>query len=186
MIELFAPDEVAARVSDIDLDALARRGIEGLVLDVDNTLLPWGSADLDAGTRRWMQRARERFSICLLSNSVRGRRMRKLARELDVPGLSAWGLRRKPFRGGVMAALRRTGTAPEHTAMIGDQLLTDVLAGNRAGLYTIWVDRISPREFVLTRFNRIFEGWLARRLDRAGLLPGPVPERLRREESERS
>jgi len=175
MLELLVPDEMVARVSEIDLQALARRGIEGLVLDVDNTLVPWGSIELSPETERWALAAKQRFPICLMSNSVRGRRVREVAERLGVPGLSAWGLRRKPFRGGVAAAARRLGTAPEHTAMIGDQLLTDVLAGNRMGMYTIWVQRISPHEFIATRLNRLIEGYFARRLERAGLLPAPLP-----------
>lgn len=176
MLELLAPDEMVGRVSEIDLEALAGRGIRGLVLDVDNTLVPWGTTELAPDTVQWVARARERFAICLLSNSVRGRRMRVVAERLQVPGLAAWGLRRKPFRGGVRAALARTGTRPEQTAMVGDQLLTDILAGNRVGLYTIWVRRITGREFIGTRFNRLVEGWCARRLERAGLLPVPLAE----------
>ena len=177
MLELLAPDQVARSVSEIDLDALAVRGTEGLIIDVDNTLIagtrdvPCNAIGLDEATRSWLSRAKSMFRLCLLSNSVRGRRARQLAEELGIPGVSVWGLGRKPLRGGVWAALRQIGTAPEHTAMIGDQLLTDVLAGNRCGLYTIWVERISPREFIGTRANRIIEGWCARRLRRAGMLP---------------
>lgn len=176
MLELLVPDEMVAKVSDLDLDALAARGIRGLVLDVDNTLVPWGTVDLSPEVERWSLEARRRFAICLMSNSVRGKRMRRVAEMLDVPGLSAWGIRRKPLRGGVAAALRLTGTAPERSAMIGDQLLTDVLAGNRMGLHTIWVRRISPHEFIGTRLNRLLEAHCARRLERAGMLPVPLAE----------
>jgi len=89
MLELLAPDEMVAKVSDIDLDALARRGVRGLVLDVDNTLVSWGTVDLSPEVERWSLEARRRFAICLMSNSVRGKRMRRVAEMLDVPGLSA-------------------------------------------------------------------------------------------------
>lgn len=177
MFEFLAPDEVAVSISEVDLDALAARGIEGLLLDVDNTLVGWGSLDMSEATAEWLVRAKERFSLCLLSNSVRGKRMRRLAEQFDIPAIAVWGLRRKPFRGGVTAALRLTGTSPERTALIGDQLLTDIAAGNRSGLHTIWVEKISPHEFIGTRLNRIIENYFARQLERAGSMPSRTPRK---------
>jgi HAD superfamily phosphatase (TIGR01668 family) len=176
MFEFLAPDEMAASVSEVDLDALAERGIEGLLLDVDNTLVGC-DRDISEATNEWLARAKESFSLCLLSNSVRGKRMRRLAEQISIPGIAVYGLRRKPFRGGVMAALELTGTSPERTALIGDQLLTDIAAGNRSGLHTIWVEKISPREFIGTRLNRIIESYFARRLERAGLMPPRAPHK---------
>ncbi len=175
LLSAFAPDEVARSVCDIDLDALAGRGIEGLLLDVDNTLIGRGSVEPDADRCAWLEGAIERFHVCLLSNSVRGTRVRRLKERFGIDGIAVWHWDRKPCTGGVRRALALTGTAPEHTAMIGDQLLTDIWGGNRAGLYTVWVERISPREFIYTRHvHRRIEAFIARRLQRAGLLPGPA------------
>jgi len=167
---LLAPDEVAQRVADINLAALRERGIEGIVVDVDNTLVPWGSCEMDSATEAWVQRAKQDFSVCLLSNSVRGRRVRRLAARLGVPGVSAWGVGRKPLAGGFLRALRTTHSTPEKAAMIGDQLLADVLGGNRCGMYTIWVKLISEHEFIGTRLARVIERRCARKLRASGLL----------------
>ncbi len=169
-LSVLAPDEVADRVADIDLEALRAGGIEGLLLDVDNTLVPWATCEMDEATEDWVGRAKQGFAICLLSNSVRGKRMRRLAEQLSVPGVSAWGLGRKPFAGGFKRALRETGTEPETTAMVGDQLLADVLGGNRCGMYTIWVKLINEHEFVTTRIGRVIERFCVRKLRSAGLL----------------
>jgi len=174
-LNVLAPDEVADRVADIDLDALRARGLEGLLLDVDNTLVPWASCEMDESTEEWVRRAKQHFAICLLSNSVRGKRMRRLTVQLDLPGVSVWGGGRKPFTGGFMQALRRTGTESDKTAMVGDQLLADVLGGNRCGMYTIWVKLINEREFVSTRLARVLERFYVRKLEAAGLLPGSRP-----------
>jgi HAD superfamily phosphatase (TIGR01668 family) len=171
LLASLAPDELAHRVADIELARLRSQGIEGIVLDVDNTLVPWGTCDIDEETESWVRRAKQDFAVCLLSNSVRGRRMRALARRLGVPGISVWGLGRKPFGGGLRRALRLMGTAPRQTAMIGDQLLADILGGNRVGMHTVWVRRISEREFVTTRAARPIERLCARRLRSAGLMP---------------
>lgn len=171
MLESLAPDELAHRAAEIGLERLRSQGIEGLILDVDNTLVPWGTCDIDEETESWVRRAKQDFAVCLLSNSVRGRRMQTLAKRLDVPGISVWGLGRKPFGGGLRRALRVTGTAPGKTAMIGDQLLADILGGNRLGMHTVWVRRMSEREFVTTRAARVIEQLCARRLRSAGLMP---------------
>ena len=165
-----APDQVAETVPEIDLEALASRGIKALLLDVDNTLVPWGSCEMAEATESWVMRAKQSFAICLLSNSVRGRRMRALSKGLDVPGFSVWGAGRKPLAGGFLRAAREVNTDPNKTAMIGDQLLADVLGGNRVGMYTVWVKPISDSEFITTRLGRVLERACVRRLRRAGLL----------------
>jgi HAD superfamily phosphatase (TIGR01668 family) len=178
-LDSFVPDEVVPSVTEIDLDALAARGIEGLIIDVDNTLLAYGVLEIDPERLAWARRAVERFRVCLLSNSLRGRRMRWLSELLGVPGLAVWDWNRKPFRGGLRRALVRTGTAPERTAMIGDQLISDMLGGNRVGLYTILVAPIHTREFVVTRYiNRRLERMIRKRLAVRGVIV-PEPEEAR-------
>jgi len=171
LLALLAPDELAERVADIDLARLREHGFEGLILDVDNTLTPWASCEMDEATEAWVRQAKQEFRVCLLSNSVRGKRMRALAEKLDLPGVSAWGIGRKPLRRGFLRALSATGTAPEKTVMVGDQLLADVLGGNRLGMHTIWVKRIRKREFITTRVGRVLERLCAERVRRAGLMP---------------
>ncbi|MGC9318130.1 MAG: YqeG family HAD IIIA-type phosphatase [Armatimonadota bacterium] len=176
MLSAFAPDQVARCVTEIDLDALAERGTEGLLIDVDNTLLGHGAPGIEPERLAWARRATERFPVCLLSNSVRGLRVRQVSRELGVPGISVWHWQRKPLSGGYRRALAEIGTEPERTAMIGDQLMTDIWGANRCGLYTIWVQPVSPREFVFTRHvHRRLEACIARKLTAAGLMP-PYPE----------
>ncbi|MEA3402702.1 MAG: YqeG family HAD IIIA-type phosphatase [Armatimonadota bacterium] len=172
MLTAFAPDEVARCVTEIDLGALADRGIEGLLIDVDNTLLAYGARDMEPQRLAWARRAAERFGVCLLSNSVRGLRVRQVSEELGVPGISVWHWQRKPLSGGYRRALAEIGTSPERTAMIGDQLMTDIWGANRCGLYTIWVQPISAGEFVITRHvHRRLEAYIARKLTAAGLMP---------------
>lgn len=163
--DIFRPDEVVVSVADIDLDALERRGIEALLIDVDNTLIAHGTPEVTPDRLEWAERAGESFKLCLVSNSITGRRMRRLAEAMGIPGINVWTWDRKPFTAGVRRAMRELGSTPETTAMIGDQVMTDVIAGNRAGLYTIWVDRISEEEFIFTRaIHRRMEEFVARRM----------------------
>ncbi len=169
-LDLCVPDEVVRSVEEIDLDALAARSFAGMVIDVDNTLLAHGTFEVEPARLEWMRRATERFSVCLLSNSILGKRVRWLRELLEVPGISVWSWNRKPFSGGFRRALALTGTAPERTVMIGDQLLSDILGGNRAGLHTILVMPIHPTEFVVTRHvNRRLERIIRERLAARGI-----------------
>lgn len=165
LLDNYVPDAIAHSVSDIDLGELAERGIRGLLIDVDNTLIGHCAPEMTPERLEWAREAVERFEVCLLSNSVRGKRMRRVAELLGCPGIAAWKLDRKPLRGGFRRALGITGTSPQESAMIGDQLVTDILGGNRAGLHTIWVERILEREFVFTRHvQRRIERLIVRRL----------------------
>lgn len=165
LLDSFRPDEVVTSVIDIDLDALQQRGIEGLLIDVDNTLIAHGAPELSPERLDWVEQAVSRFKVCLVSNSITGRRMRRLAEAMGIPGINVWHWDRKPLCGGVRRAMRMIGTTPETSAMIGDQVMTDVIAGNRAGLHTVWVDRIAEHEFILTRLvHRTIEKLVARRM----------------------
>jgi len=177
-LDLCVPDEVVRGVDEIDLDALAARGFGGMLIDVDNTLLAHGTLEVEPARLAWVRRAVERFSVCLLSNSIFGKRVRRLRDLLGIHGISVWNWNRKPFAGGFRRALALIGSAPERTVMIGDQLLSDMLGGNRAGLHTILVTPIHPTEFVVTRhLNRRLERMIRERLAARGIAMPDAPDR---------
>lgn len=148
------PDSRVDTVYDIDLQALRAQGILGVILDLDNTIIPWGMRQAPSELFRWIASARTLgLRLCIVSNN-RGPRVTRLAAALDLPAVTgAW----KPGRASLHRALSVMGTAPETTALVGDQLLTDILGGNRLGLYTILVRPQSRREFFLTRVVRLIE-----------------------------
>lgn len=159
-IAAWRPALVVQSIHEIDLDELARRGIAAVILDVDNTLVAWGGAVPSPDTVEWCNRARARgFSLCLLSNAG-GRRVSALGQALGVPAVADAA---KPRRRGFRAALELLDAAPDRTAVVGDQVFTDVWGGNRLGLYTILVTPISRREFAGTRIVRWLERVIARR-----------------------
>ncbi len=80
---------------------------------------------------------------------------------LGIPGLSKAN---KPSRRAFLQALDLLGSRPEQAAMIGDQVFTDVLGGNRLGLYTILVVPLCRREFLGTRVLRLVERVILRNL----------------------
>jgi hypothetical protein len=164
MLEHCKPDIIVERMELLDQDDLWRRGIRGVILDLDNTLCFWGSSEVSPERRAWVERAKTRFKLCILSNTIKSRRLKRVGEMLDLPTVGRWGLGRKPFRGGIRAALKRTGTAPAETVIVGDQVFADVLGGNLNGLLTVWVPLLAPREFFTTRLIRGLERRVLRRL----------------------
>lgn len=160
---LFRPDEQVSGVQEIDLEGLWNLGIRGLILDLDNTVVPWRSSAIPPAVSAWAARARELgFRLVFASNTRRYARLAGVAKALGagyVRGVS------KPRRGGFRAAAAMMGLPVEAVAAIGDQLLTDVLAAKRLGMRAILVKRLDTREFVVTQLNRRLEALILRRLE---------------------
>ena len=136
-----------------------------MILDLDNTIASWRSLDVSDEVVGWLQRAREaELRLCIVSNSSKLGRVAELSERLGVPATARPGL--KPFGPGFRRGLAMLGTPAEATAAIGDQIFSDVLGGNRQGLYTVFVEPLSRSEFVATKLVRVVERvalWLLRR-----------------------
>jgi|DewCreStandDraft_5_1066085.scaffolds.fasta_scaffold01048_25 HAD superfamily phosphatase (TIGR01668 family) len=154
MIRLLTPKRIVDSIYDIDLEDLRGRGIEGILLDLDNTLVPWGSRDVPPEVRGWMDRVKaHRMRACIVSNDFSSR-VSAIARILDVPAVAG---AKKPATGALRRALQVLEVPPARAAIVGDQLFTDILAGNLLGLYTVLVTPLSPQEFLTTRAVRLME-----------------------------
>ncbi|MBC7288214.1 MAG: YqeG family HAD IIIA-type phosphatase [Armatimonadetes bacterium] len=158
------PDLLVHAIEEIDLDWLHARGVRGLLLDVDNTILAWRSRTIPDAKRAWIEAAKRRFRVCLLSNTIFMDRIRYVSRELGVDFVARAIFGRKPWSGGFRAALRKLGLQPQEAAMIGDQVFSDILGGNCVGCITVLVDPVDPRsEFIVTRLVRYAEAPLRRK-----------------------
>ncbi|MEW6182921.1 MAG: YqeG family HAD IIIA-type phosphatase [Bacillota bacterium] len=148
MLKLLRPDLYLGSLFDITPKMLEDLGIKALILDLDNTLVVRGEEKAEPEVSEWLKALQERgIKLCIVSNNSRGKGG-KIARALGLQGvfraIKPWG---KPFR----KALRLLGEKASSTAMVGDQLFTDVLGGNRMGLYTIMVTSLGGPDFILTR-----------------------------------
>ncbi len=168
VLDRFCPSERVFSVGSVNLDELVKLGIKGVILDLDNTLVPWDEEDLDEAALRWVEAAKSRgIRLCIASNSVRSR-VEEIARLLDLPAIpKAVKPRKKPF----LRALEILGTEPGETAVIGDQLFTDVFGGNRLALHTILISPLSDNELPTTRMVRRVEKRLVSHLEKKGRLP---------------
>jgi len=149
--DVYCPDGV----TEIAPEGLRRAGIRAVLLDLDNTLVGWQRSDLSGRVREWLAALRDAgIMLYLVSNTRHGKRLRNLSEELGIPYVRrAW----KPRRKGFLAALEAMQVGPEETAMIGDQMFTDVLGANRLGIRTIMVRPLARREFLGTKLSRTVE-----------------------------
>lgn len=167
MYRLICPQVVADSLTEIDFEKLKALGIQGIIFDLDNTLVPWGSSEVSEIVSEWLLEVLKRgFQVAIVSNNWHSR-VKRFANQFDIPFVSR---AYKPAKVGIRRALSTLGLRPAQTALVGDQLFTDILGGNRLGLYTIWVKPLSEKEFVGTKIQRWLERIAVRVMKEKGLL----------------
>lgn len=151
----FVPAHAANTLTDIDLDRLWAGGKRLILLDVDHTLVKWKAEDFAEPVIAWIERAKKMgFGLCIISNTRRVERLGRLSSKLGIETVRG---RFKPSRAMFRLALIKFKVKPEEAVMIGDQLMTDILGANRAGIDAIWVRKMEGKEFAGTRINRMME-----------------------------
>lgn len=174
----FCPAHSSLSLLDIDLKALAQSGKKLVLLDVDNTLLPWKGEAIPQSSLEWVATARKcGLELCILSNTRHPARLDRIAKKLGVSYLRG---KFKPSTAMYRQALKQFGVQPQQAVMIGDQLFTDILGANRAGIEAIWVRPMTAHDFVGTKISRFGErlvrGTLYRSLENdAADLPADLP-----------
>jgi HAD superfamily phosphatase (TIGR01668 family) len=155
------PTYLVEAVWDIDLEALHRRGIRGLIIDLDNTIVDWNGTRLRPAVREWIEAARRRgFRMCVTSNALRRGRAAAVAEQLGLRAVLRAG---KPLPRAFRRSMGALGTAPTSTCAVGDQVFTDMVGANWLGLTTVLVRPLSRRESPHTRAIRLLERPLRRR-----------------------
>lgn len=158
MIKQFFPRKWVSSVWDIPYGGLRKKGIRGLVFDVDNTLARHGEP-ADEKTIKLFEKLRSLgFKTCLLSNN-KEERVKAFARSVDSDYLFKGG---KPGTKGYQKAMQVMATQPAETIAVGDQLFTDIWGANRAGIYSILVSPINPQEEIQIVLKRYLEKPLLR------------------------
>ncbi|MHB9024103.1 MAG: YqeG family HAD IIIA-type phosphatase [Armatimonadota bacterium] len=149
MWDRFRPHHIARCLNEVDCGDLVERGIRGVLLDLDNTITEWHSMDILPEIEAWVAQLKEAGLLgCIISNAVTAGRVQPIADRLGLPWITR---AMKPFPIAFRSGMRMMGTTPETTAIVGDQLFTDILGGNRVGLYTILVEPFSCSESIHTR-----------------------------------
>jgi hypothetical protein len=156
--ELLQPDLILeSSILSLTPDIIQKYNLKGLVLDVDETLVPFKAAVASPELQEWVGQVRQVASLWLVSNNISENRISKIARALDLPYYYGAA---KPSRRKVRAALQSMNLPVHQVGMVGDRLFTDVLVGNRLGMFTILVEPMVHPEMTLRSHPiRNFEVW---------------------------
>ncbi len=134
------PRGVYSSIYSISPKALADRGVRLVLADLDNTLAPYKVTQPSPELVAWKEAlSANGIALFLLSNSRKPGRAQSFAEKLGIPCQGHSG---KPKKAGYLKAMERMGARPEETVMVGDQIFTDTLGANNAGVTPLLVQPI--------------------------------------------
>ncbi|ALF52571.1 hydrolase [Nostoc piscinale CENA21] len=157
---LLQPDLILhGSILQLTQEVIQQYGLKGLVLDVDETLVPFTVGTPSPELRQWVEEIRVNVDLWLVSNNLSEARIGSIARALNLPYYLGAA---KPSRRKIRAALQAMDLPAHQVGMVGDRLFTDVLAGNRLGMFTILVEPIiHPDAALRSHPVRNFEVWIS-------------------------
>ena len=161
--KLLQPDLVLGKtIISLHPEILQKYHLKGLVLDVDETLVPFRGTDVSSELQAWVAEIRPQMPIWLVSNNLSESRIGRIAQSLDLPFLFGAA---KPSRRKLRQAIVEMNLRVEEVAMVGDRLFTDVLAGNRLGMLTILVEPMATEtKHTPKQSLRDLEVWISQKL----------------------
>lgn len=140
------PDYKAASLTELTADWFLSRGIRLLMLDFDNTIVPYTTSVPTEAMANWLRRVNESdLQVCIVSNSRKDR----VKIFCDQYGLACITRAKKPFSKGIRECLTRYAVPAKHAALVGDQIYTDTLGANCAGVTSVLVKAIDNHNFWL-------------------------------------
>ncbi|MEH7393057.1 YqeG family HAD IIIA-type phosphatase [Bacillus sp. JJ1474] len=154
MLKQFLPDQHVRSIFEITPEKLKENGIKGIITDLDNTLVEWDRPNATPKLINWFEEMKNSNVMITIVSNNNDNRVRSFSEPLNIPFIP---LARKPLGRAFNRALLEMGLKKEETVVIGDQLLTDVLGGNRSGFRTILVVPVAQTDGFITRFNRKVE-----------------------------
>jgi hypothetical protein len=159
MLKKLCPREFADSFKDVDYASLRVKGVQGIIFDVDNTLEGYEANVPSAETSAFLFSLTDMgFKICLVSNNSR-ERIEMFNSVLSFPALHKAG---KPSKKAVFKAAELMGVPVEATAIVGDQIFTDVYCGNRLGIHTVLVSPVTLIDPFVVKIKRIPERLLVK------------------------
>ncbi len=165
-MDLFIPDVYQKSIYTINYKKLKKNGIKCLLFDLDNTIAPYKVDEPDTKVKELFAKLEDDFKVIIISNNNKNR-LRPFKEKLNVD--VAYNSK-KPFKTKYKKILEIYHFDVTEVACIGDQILTDILGANRMGFTSILVNRIAKYETIFTKFNRFFEKFILKSLEKKHIL----------------
>ncbi len=167
MLQLFLPGDYVKSIFQISPTELKDSGIKGIITDLDNTLVEWDRPEATPQLIEWFKEIKKLdMKITIVSNNNE-HRVRAFSEPHNIPFIYK---ARKPMGKAFLKAVKEMNLKKEEVVVIGDQLLTDVLGGNRNGFQTILVVPVASTDGFFTRINRRIERKIMANLKRKGMI----------------
>lgn len=148
------PDGYFKKVEEITTKYLQENKINALILDVDNTLIDY-QRNLEESVIKWAEEIKKQgIKLYILSNTNHKEKVEEVAKKIEIPYRN---LAKKPFKTGFLKVQNDLKEKAENIAVVGDQIFTDIVGGNRCGMFTILVEPINPKDFWYTAWKRPIE-----------------------------
>ena len=154
IVMIFKPTYVFNDITEITADFLQKNDINGLLLDLDNTLTTHNNPTPPQSSLDWLDRMREAGIKMMIVSNNSSERVTPFAKALGLPFVSR-GL--KPLTVGYTKAIKEMGLNKKNVAAVGDQIFTDVIGSNLKGIRSIFVFPIEPETSLPFRFKRAVE-----------------------------
>jgi uncharacterized protein len=150
----FHPDIVVDSFIEITPEFLAKKRIQALLIDIDNTLVDYQTKEPTEEVIAWLENLKDHgIKLCIFSNASK-ERVEAFSKDLGVPAIHRAG---KPSTKRFIKALELIKAQPYQSAMIGDQIFTDVYGGKRSSMFSIWVRPITKKEIIHVKLKRVAE-----------------------------
>ncbi|MGN1400323.1 MAG: YqeG family HAD IIIA-type phosphatase [Bacillus sp. (in: firmicutes)] len=167
MLKLFIPSEHAKSIFEITPSKLKEKGIKGIITDLDNTLVEWDRPAATPKLIEWFEEMKSHGILVTIVSNNNKERVGSFSDPLHIPHIYA---ARKPMGRAFKRAVKEMGLSRDEVVVIGDQLLTDVLGGNRNGFHTIMVVPVAQSDGFFTRINRTIERRILAFMRKRGML----------------
>lgn len=165
MYQKFVPSQYVKTVFDITPEMLLKKDIRGIITDLDNTLVEWDRPEATPMLIDWLRSMKEAgIQVVIVSNNNE-LRVKSFADPLGIPFIYQ---ARKPMGRAFRKALKLMDVSRDRVVVIGDQMLTDIFGGNLNKLHTILVLPVAKSDGFFTRFNRLVERRIMKRLKDKG------------------
>jgi hypothetical protein len=162
---IFKPNMYKKNIFEIDYNKLKEMGITTLVFDLDNTLGLIEHKKCPRNTKMLIKKLQNDFLILISSNNTKAR----ITPYLEDLGIGGVSFSLKPSTRGLRKIKRNYNLRKKEMCMIGDQIVTDILSGNRFRIMTILVDPLGEKDLKITGLNRKIEKRIVDRYERKGL-----------------
>lgn len=164
-MNLFRPTMYRKDIFEIDYQKLKEKGITCLIFDLDNTLGMIDQKKCPAKVKKLLRRLQKDFLILINSNNTRSR----LTPYLNELGVGGYSFALKPSTRNLAKIKKIYNLKKKEMVMIGDQIVTDILSGNKFKIMTILVDPLGEKDLKITGLNRQVEAKIVRYYQKRGI-----------------